>query len=124
MLYIKATLVPKDNQEFGIRVKSDGGRNMTTYSYSAVEGKLFGITKNKAKDASTNSVEGAFTLEDGKLTMEIYIDRSLVEAFFNETKAISIRSYGDYEAQGVELFADGEVMVESIYVATMKSIYK
>lgn len=124
LLYIKAVLVAKDEKEFGIRVKSDGSRNMTFFTYSAKEGKIFGDTKNKGTDASTNSVSGAFTLENGRLEMEIYIDRSLVEAFFNETKSITMRSYAAYEAQGVELFADGEITVESLHVTQMKSIYE
>lgn len=123
LLYIRATLTPKDDKEFGIYVKSDGNRNMTFFTYSKKEGKIFGDTKNKGTDASTNSVSGALSLEDGKLSLEIYVDRSLIEAFFNDTKAISMRSYGDYDAQGIELFADGDVMVDSLYVAEMKSIY-
>lgn len=124
LLYIRAVLTPNSQNEFGIRVKSDGKRNMTFFTYSPKEGKIFGDTKNKGSEASTNSVSGALALEDGKLSIEIYIDRSLVEAFFNDTKAISMRSYGDYEAQGVELFSDGELTVESLYAAKIKSIYK
>lgn len=123
LLYIRATLTPKDEKEFGIYVKSDGNRNMTFFTYSAKEGKIFGDTKNKGTDASTNSVSGSLSLEDGKLSLEIYIDRSLIEAFFNDTKAISMRSYAAYEAQGIELFADGDIVVDSLYVAEMKSIY-
>ena len=55
--------------------------------------------------------------------MEIYIDRSLVEAFFNDTKSISMRSYAAYDAQKVELFADGDVVLDDLYIAKMKSIY-
>lgn len=123
LLYIRAVLTPKDKEEFGIRVKSDGNRNMTFFTYSPKEEKIFGDTKNKGSDAPTNSVSGALSLEDGKLAFEIYIDRSLVEAFFNDTKAITIRSYGAYEAQGMELFSGGNIAVESLYVAKIKPIY-
>ena len=122
LLYIRAVLAPKDKEEFGIRVKSDGNRNMTFFTYSPKEEKIFGDTKNKGSDASTNSVSGALSLADGKLALEIYIDRSLVEAFFNDTKAITMRSYGAYEAQGMELFSGGEITVESLYVAKIKPI--
>lgn len=122
LLCIRAILVPEGDGEFGIRVKSDGNRNMTFFTYSPKEGKIFGDTKNKGSDASTNSVSGELSLENGKLALEIYIDRSLVEAFFNDTKAVTMRSYGAFEAQGVELFSDGNVMVESLHVAKMKPI--
>ena len=62
--------------------------------------------------------------ENGKLTMDIYVDRSLVEGFFNQFKAISIRAYvEDPASQAVDLFATGEVTIESLYVAAMGSIF-
>ncbi len=123
LLYIKAIFTPNDDKEFGIRLKSDGNRNMTYFTYSVKEGKIFGNTKNKGSAASTNNVSGELSLENGKLTMEIYIDRSLVEAFFNDTKSISMRSYAAYDAQKVELFSDGDVILDDLYIAKMKSIY-
>ena len=56
--------------------------------------------------------------------MEVYIDRSLVEGFFNDSKSISMRSYSAFESQGLSLEADGEIVVEELYVAEMNSIYK
>ncbi len=123
LLYIKAVFTSNDDKEFGIRLKSDGNRNMTSFTYSTKEGKIFGNTKNKGSVASTNNVSGELSLKNSKLTMEIYIDRSLVEAFFNDTKSISMRSYAAYDAQKVELFADGDVVLDDLYIAKMKSIY-
>jgi sucrose-6-phosphate hydrolase SacC (GH32 family) len=123
LLYIRATFVPEDAASFGIQLKSDGDRDMTSYTYSVTEKTISGDTKNKGSAASTNHVSGELSLEDGKLTMEIYIDRSLVEAFFNDTKSVSIRSYSDYDSQEIALFAKGSVTVEELYVATMDSIY-
>ena len=57
--------------------------------------------------------------------MDIYIDRSLVEGFFNEYKAISIRAYvEEVTSQGINLFAQGDVVIESLYVAAMGSIFE
>ena len=55
--------------------------------------------------------------------MEIYIDRSLVEAFFNNTKSISMRSYSDYNSQEIQLFSDGDILIDSLNVTDMQSIY-
>lgn len=56
--------------------------------------------------------------------MDIYVDRSLVEAFFNGDKAITTRAYTlDPNAQGVSLFAQGGVRILSLRVATMGSIF-
>ena len=63
-------------------------------------------------------------LKDGKLTMEIFIDRSLVEGYFNADKAISVRSYADPTAQEIRLFGEGEVQVLELRVFTVSSIYQ
>lgn len=124
LLYIEATLVPDEAKEFGIQLKTDGNKDLTSYTYKAADGVIVGDTRNKGSAASTNYVSGPLSLEDGKLTMKIYIDRSLVEAFFNDSKSISIRSYSAYDSQGIQLFADGDLNIEKLYVAEMKSIYQ
>ena len=56
--------------------------------------------------------------------MDIYVDRSLVEAFFNQDKAITTRAYTvDPESQGVSLLAQGNVKILRLWVATMGSIF-
>lgn len=122
MLYIKAILAPGQAKSFGMRLKTGGEKDSTFYTYNMEDATIAGDTKNKGSAASTNHVAGPLALEDGKLSMEIFIDRSLVEAFFNDTKSISMRAYGDYESQGMEFFADGDVTVEELYVAEMKPL--
>jgi len=56
--------------------------------------------------------------------MEIFIDRSLVEGFFNEDKAISIRSYAEPTAQEIRLFSDGNLRVGELKVFSVSSIYQ
>lgn len=123
LLYIEAVINLKDAEKFGIQLKSNGKKDMVSYVYDTAEGTVSGNTNNKGKAASSGHVSGPLSLEDGKLTMKIYADRSLVEAFFNDSKSISIRDYGDYESQGMMLFAEGDVLVEKLYVSEMKSIY-
>ena len=76
------------------------------------------------RSAKKPFVSGPLEVRDGKLIMEVYIDRSLVEGFFNDSKSISMRSYSGFESQGLSLEADGEITVEELYVAEMNSIYK
>ncbi len=123
LLYIHAVLEPQDLQNFGLVCKAQGRRNHTTFTYYTAKGTMDGFTSNRAKDAKASVVEGAVPLKDGKLKMEIFIDRSLVEGFFNDDKAISVRSYADPSAQEIRLFADGEVKVEELRVCTVSSIY-
>lgn len=123
MLYIKAVIDSKDAKEFGIQVKTGGIRDKTVYTYDKVSKTISGYTSNTGSTAPVNSVSGVLELEDNKLQMEIYIDRSLVEAFFNDTKSITIRSYSDYTSQGIQFFADEEILLERLYVAPVESIY-
>ena len=124
LLYIKAVVTPQDQQNFGLICKAQGRRNHTTFTYYTAKGTMDGFTSNRAKDAKASVVEGEVPLKDGKLTMEVFIDRSLVEGFFNSDKAISIRSYADPSAQEIRLFADGELKVDQIQVFNVSSIYE
>ena len=124
LLYIKAVLAPQDQQNFGLNCKAQGRRNYTSFTYYTAKQTMDGFTSNRAKDAKASVVEGEVPLKDGKLTMEIFIDRSLVEGYFNSDKAISVRSYADPTAQEIKLFADGEVQVLEIQVCSVSSIYE
>ncbi len=124
LLYIRAVLEPLDQETFGLKCKSQGRRNYTAFTYYTAKGTMDGFTSNRAKDAKASVVEGEVPLKDGTLTMEIFIDRSLVEGFFNSDKAISVRSYADPSCQGISLFADGEVRVKELRVCTVSSIYQ
>lgn len=124
LLYLRAVLVPGDHvREFGIALKADGDKAGVYYAYHMDDGTISGDTENKGSIAPTGHVQGPLALEDGKLRMEVYIDRSLVEAFFNDEKSVSMRVYSEYGSQGVWLAADGEVVVEELYAAKMQGIY-
>ena len=111
---------------FGINVKSgNGGNDNTVYTYNVSSSTITGATLNRGSTCANSTTSGALALNsDGTLTMQIYIDRSLVEAFFNDTKALSIRSYADFDSTGISLFAEGgEVEIVSLSVSRMQSIY-
>ena len=125
MLHIKVTVDVSKAAEFGINMKQGGDRDRTTFRYDVAGTTIRGTTENRGEGCNEKNVSGALPIEDGKLTMDIYIDRSLVEGFFNEYKAISIRAYvEEITSQGVNLFADGDVVIESLYVAAMGSIFQ
>ena len=125
MLHIKLTADVSQAAEFGINMKQGGKWDCTSFRYTTADGIIHGTTENRGKSCNVKNVSGALPIEDGKLTMDIYIDRSLVEGFFNEYKAISIRAYvEDPASQGLSLFADGNVVIDSLYVAEMGSIFK
>ncbi len=124
MLYIRLTVDVRQAQEFSINMKQGGKWDCTTFRYDVAGQTINGRTENKGEGAKASAVSGALPTEDGKLTMEIYIDRSLVEGFFNDYKAISIRAYTEEpDSHGIDLAAQGTVTIESLYVAAMGSIF-
>lgn len=126
MLRIDVTIRNVSATAFGINVKSgNGGNDNTVYTYNVSSSTITGATLNRGSTCANSTTAGALALNsDGTLTMQIYIDRSLVEAFFNDTKALSIRSYADFDSTGISLFAEGgEVEIVSLSVSRMQSIY-
>ena len=124
MLHIKLTVDVSKASEFGINLKKGGQWDCTSYRYDVAAETIFGATENRGEGCKVKTVSGWLPTEDGKLTMDIYVDRSLVEGFFNQYKAISIRAYvEDPASQAIDIFATGDVTIESLYVATMGSIF-
>ena len=123
LLYLRLGIEMGSANEVTLNVKSNGDRDLTAFVYNLQEGTISGKNPNKTKEAKGLVVSGPLEAKDGKLTMEVYVDRSLVEGFFNDSKSISIRSYADFDSQSVSLEADGDISVTELYVAEMKSIY-
>lgn len=126
MLYLEAVFVPQDAASFGLAFKQSGEGDESKFTYDTASGRLTGSTTNRGDGASAMPGSGVLPLKDGKLTMRVYIDRSLVEAFFNGDKALSLRSYPEdpASAQGLSIFAEGGVTLDRLYVASMGSIYE
>lgn len=126
MLYIEATFVPQDAASFGLAFKQSENGDESRFTYDPASGKLTGSTTNRGEGASAVPGSGQLSLQDGRLTMRVYIDRSLVEGFFNGDKALTLRSYPEdpTTAQGLSVFGEGAVTVEKLYVASMGSIYQ
>lgn len=124
MLYIRLEADVSKAQEFGIDLLQGGKWDATGFSYRPGESTISGSTENKGKGAKIKAVSGVLVNDDGILSLEIYVDRSLVEAFFEDSKAISIRAYPeDRNSQGISLHAEGDVTIVSLYVAEMGSIF-
>ncbi len=124
MYYLKLVIDARDAASFGVNLKQGGKWDCTTYTYDVAKSELVGKTANKGEGAATNLTSGELHLENGKLTMEIYVDRSLVEAFFNEHKSHSIRAYTEEpDSYGISLFSEGEILIEELYLAPMGSIF-
>lgn len=84
--------------------KSKNSEEFTLFSYNN-EAKLIecsNLTNGNNSLLSGGTSSGS--LDASELEFNIFVDNSLVEAFFNNTKTISVRSYPkDYYANGIEI---------------------
>lgn len=111
--------------EFGLLLRcSEDGSEYTEVSYSAADRKLR-VDRNHSGtgDAGVSEVDLA-PLEDGRIKLQIFIDRSSVELFANNgLKTVTNRIYPKPDSLGIKLFArNGEVSLESLdaWKLTMK----
>lgn len=123
LLYIRAVFAPQDCTAFGLLLKVGGKFDETKYSYDCTDGSIHALTQSRGAAAPAGDVSGPLALDDGRLRMEMYIDRSLIEGFFNDRKSISMRSYSDFDSQGIHLFADGALTLDSLYIARLHGIF-
>ncbi|MBQ6756002.1 MAG: GH32 C-terminal domain-containing protein [Oscillospiraceae bacterium] len=124
MLYIRMEADVSEAKDFGITLLKGGKWDETSFGYEVENGLITGKTENKGEGAKVKSVSGALSNDDGVLSVEIYADRSLLEAFFENSKAISIRAYPESkDSHLIELYSDGTVELKSLYVARMGSIF-
>jgi len=124
MMHIMVTATVKDAETFGLMLKQGDKWDETFYTYEVAQGIINGETGNRGDGASTSYVSGDLPLrDDGTICMDIYVDRSLVEAFFNQSKSLSIRAYVDEIAsQNMYFFGEGDFVIDSLYVARMNSL--
>lgn len=124
LLYLKITFKNINANSFGIKLKkSSSGTDQTMFYYDSSSKTIIGSTQNSGKNASVGRVSGLLQIED-TLIVEIFVDRSLIEAFFNNEKAISIRTYPEKGSNEVELFSEGgEVLVLDFIMGEVESIY-
>jgi beta-fructofuranosidase len=93
--------------EYGIRLRcSEDGRQFTEIVYVAAEGKLkVDRTYSGAGDGGVSEVHLS-PMEDGRIVLHLYLDRSSVELFANYgLKAMTNRIYPDPDSLGIKLFA-------------------
>ena len=124
MLHLRLEIDVSRASSFGVSLLQGGKWDGTSFSYDVENGVIHGSTENRGRGAKVKAVSGPLSNADGILSANIYLDRSLVEAFFEESKAISIRAYPESrDSLAISLFAEGDVTVVSLYVATMSSIF-
>jgi len=102
---------PQDAKQVGIKVcRSPGGEEETPVFYDVAEQRLKIDTTKSSRGEGPKQVEaGPFALKSGELlTLRVFVDRSVVEAFANDRQAVLRRIYPSRpDSLTVSVFANG-----------------
>ncbi|KRE46757.1 hypothetical protein ASG81_10830 [Paenibacillus sp. Soil522] len=115
--------------EFGFKVRK-GERNETIVGFGRQNGTLFvdrtrsGISDFHGDFAKRH--EAPLTVQNNKVTMHIFVDRSSVEVFGNEgERVITDQIFPDASATGLELYtAGGNVTLNSLHIYSLDKVWK
>ena len=128
MLHVKVTFEFSGSGVFGLKVRAnDAGTEYTDFYYDTSNGNAGVKTGMSGAQNISGTFFDKYAAEGNRLTMELYLDRSLIEAFYDGKIAVSARVYPkDRTSMGLKLYADDSVTVSiaQLKVASMKSIYK
>ncbi|XEC93552.1 GH32 C-terminal domain-containing protein [Paenibacillus tarimensis] len=128
MLEIRVELEPVNSSQFGIKVRRTPEGEEETLLYFDQEEQMLKVNRMKTTldrfERSKGIQGGRLEIGDDNLSLHIYLDRSMVEAYANGLKSLTTRVYPSRtDALGLQLWADGEVIVRSMEVWTMNGIY-
>jgi len=102
---------PQDAKQVGIKVcRSPGGEEETPVFYDVAEGKLKIDTSRSSLGEGPKKVEaGPFALKPGEpLTLRVFVDRSVIDAFANDRQAVMRRIYPSRpDSLTISVFANG-----------------
>jgi sucrose-6-phosphate hydrolase SacC (GH32 family) len=102
---------PQGATQCGVKVcRSPDGAEQTLVYYDAADKKLkIDVTRASLREGPKNVEAGPFELRQGEvLTLRVFVDRSVVEAFANDRQAAMRRIYPTRaDSVGVSLFSQG-----------------
>ncbi|GIP48383.1 hypothetical protein J53TS2_19740 [Paenibacillus sp. J53TS2] len=128
MLEIQLEIEPDSAQQFGIKLRRtpDGEEETLLYYDSKQSMLLVDRTKTTLHPGERcGGIQGGkLELASENLRLHLYLDRSMVEAYANSLKSLTTRVYPSRrDALGLEIWGDGELVVRSMEVWEMKSIW-
>ncbi|MHA4816134.1 LamG-like jellyroll fold domain-containing protein [Streptomyces aculeolatus] len=124
MLHIRLTMARGIDARFGIDVlRSPGAEEYTRVFYDDGSGE-FGVDRartgnNSGLGGQLGVHAGPLPLDGGRLALEVFLDRSMVEAYAGGHKSVTTRAYSNRtDSLGLQVFGAGAI-VESLQVWRM-----
>jgi beta-fructofuranosidase len=101
-----------DAEEFGLKLRANGDEE-TVLSYRP-EDKLFRFNRDRSGIGPKGERKTEVGLEEGKLDLRIFVDRSSVEVFIQQgEKVMTGRIYPGDKSLGIKAYAKGACRIES-----------
>ncbi len=128
-LEIQLEIAAQDADKFGIKVRRTPNGQEETLLYYDKQQQSFYVDRNKTTaDAdmkmSSGVQGGKVDLGSENLKLHVYLDRSMVEAYINSRKSLTTRVFpSKSDAMGLQLWADGNIKIQSMKVWEVKSAY-
>lgn len=127
-LQIEIEIENKTAKQYGIKLRKSPDNQEETVLYYDINQKGLFVNREKSTidiDQRTSGIQGGkFDLNNQNLKLNIFLDRSVIEAFANKSKALTTRTFPFRDdSKGLEIFADGEIIIKSMKVWEMGSAY-
>ena len=117
---LRAEVEPEE--AFTLTFQADADGTGSVFRYEPRTGILSGRPGWPGTFGSAVPMEGPLPLRGKTLTMEIFVDRSLTEGFFNGEKALSLRSYGPADARRVFFSCPGTLRIRTLNLWRLRRI--
>lgn len=129
MLHVQLEIAAGGSQQYGLSVlRSPDGSEETRIFYDTASGQL---RVDRTKSGTVSSLftnlgvqGGPLPLNGQNLTLDVFVDHSMIEVYANGHKSITTRAYpAGADSTGVRLFADGAATVQDLQVWGMNPAY-
>ena len=126
-LEIDLVVEPNETDAFGLRLRhSPGGEEEAILRCDVAAGSIaFDLTHAGRKVGSPSPAERAPLPAERPLRLRVFLDRSVIEVFVNDSVVLSTRIYPTRpDSLGLELFAEGgPLRVEAVDIWEMGTIW-
>jgi sucrose-6-phosphate hydrolase SacC (GH32 family) len=120
-LYLHVKMSSDSASNFGIILKKDNLGNETKLNYNFEE-KNISINTLNSGNKYVKGIFGGYMelINDETLDLEIFIDNATIECYINGTKVISAMVYN--LSSMMEIYSDGNIMIDQLEVRKMNNI--
>jgi sucrose-6-phosphate hydrolase SacC (GH32 family) len=127
MLEIQIEMISDSMEKYGVVVRStENGSEQTLIYFDPVTTELCAdrTLSSMDPDAEKNIVSGKLEISGEALRMHIFIDRSMIEVYANELKALTTRAYPTSpDATHIKLLGNPNVKISKLDIWQLRSAY-